>query len=256
VSVVERVYQNEWSGESCRFSGVSDANSRRMSAFRGRMAGLLRWAQVNKCMVYFLTLTVGNVGTMNVLMLNGLMSFMRWRFKAKGMPFRYVWVLEPQMQRYEETGIMAPHWHIAIACPFGALPNVEFREKAPPGQKYHLVSDGTVVKQRELYERWGHGQTLCAFARRDPMGYMAKYMEKALEEVGLWGHRFGSAVMGWWKIAKWAFEVLLLFWSSESDILRVWFSRGIDRRILNFTCTDGAVMERYSFPSPWVRLST
>ena len=250
----ERVYYDVSSGHIARFPGQIDVNSKRMSLFKGRMVGLVRWAAAHGCMIDFLTLTVGDPSTMNVLVLNKLMNFMRARFKAAGMPFDYCWVLEPQMRRYEDTGVLAPHWHIAIACPVCSLPNVEFRESAPRGQKYHLVSDGRVIKQSELYKCWGYGQLLCQPARTSVLDYMAKYMAKALEFAGVFGHRFGSSMLGWWKVSQWAFECVYAFYEAGMDILRVSFTRGDVARIAHIKVTDGVTMETYPVLSPWRRV--
>jgi hypothetical protein len=248
----ERVYYDTGSGHVARFPGQVDANSKRMSLFKGRMTGLVRWAAAHGCMIYFLTLTVGDPSAMNVLVLNRLMNFLRARFKAAGLPFDYVWVLEPQMRRYEHTGVLAPHWHIAIACPVGSLPNVEYLERA--AQHYHVISDGRVVKQLELFNHWSYGQTLCQPARTSVSEYMAKYMAKALEFPGVFGHRFGSSMLGWWKVSRWAFECVYAFYQAGMDILRVSFTRGDVGRLAHIKVTDGVTMEIYKVPSPWIRV--
>jgi len=250
----ERVYCDVSSGHFARFPGQIDANSKRKSVFKGRMSGLVRWAAAHGCMIYFLTLTVADPSSMNVLVLKKLMNFMRARFKAAGLPFDYVWVLEPQMRRYEDTGVLAPHWHIAIACPVGSLPNVEFREHAPRGLQFHIISDGRVIKQSELHRCWGYGVMLCQPARTSVMDYMAKYMAKALEFGGVFGHRFGSSMLSWWKISRWAFECVYEFYSAGFDVLRVWFTRGDVARLAHIKVTDGITMEIYNVLSPWRRV--
>lgn len=250
----ERVFYESSSGHFAHFPAVADANDKRMSLFKGRMAGLVRWAAAHGCMIDFLTLTVADPSTMDIDVLNKLMNFMRARFKRAGLPFKYAWVLEPQMRRYEDTGVLAPHWHIAIACPVGSLPNVEFRESAPRGQKYHMLSDGRVIKQSELYKCWGYGQMLCQPARTGVMEYMAKYMAKALEFAGVFGHRFGSSMMTWWKVSRWAFECAYEFYRAGMDILHVSFTSGNSARLLHLKVTDGRTMEFYTIPSPWIRV--
>jgi hypothetical protein len=248
----ERVYINRNSGKICRYAGKSetfDGNQKRLSLFKGRMQGLVRWAEAHRCKIYFLTLTVKDPSTMDFKVLNQLMNYLRWRYKRVNMPFHYVWVLEPQMKRYEDSGVLAPHWHIAIACPEASLPNVEYLPSAI--QHYHLIADGTVVKQAELYKHWGYGQTLCAPSRGSVMDYMAKYMKKALELPGLFGHRFGSSVFTWWKISRWAFECVREFYQAGMDILHVSFTRGDLARLLHIKITDGVTMESYAIESPW-----
>ena len=247
-----RVYANVESGKFVCYEAVQGADDRRMSLFKGRMRGLVRYAEAARVRVSFLTLTVRDPSTMDLKVLNGLMSYMRWRFR--GQPFRYVWVLEPQMRRYEESGVLAPHWHIAIACAEGSLPNVQYRPAARIGKRYDLVSDGLVISQAELYKRWGNGQMLCQPSRGSVMEYMAKYMAKALAMAGLFGHRFGSSMMTWWRIAAWAFDCVQLFYRAEMDIVQVWFTRGDLGRLLHFKVTDGVTMETYNVLSPWRRV--
>jgi len=251
----ERVYVDVTSGKLCRFPGQSggwDNGAKRLGLFDARMDGLLRWAAAHNCRMYFLTLTVRDPSTMDLLPLNRLMNFLRWRFRRANMPFAYLWVLEPQLKRYGKYGVMAPHWHIAIACPEGALPDVEFRENCR--RHWRIRADGRVVKQSELLKHWGYGVTYCAYAKGDAKHYMAKYMMKALLFAGLWGHRFGSSVLGWWKVSKWAYECVRQFWDAGCDILRVWFTRGDVARLLHFTVTDGVTMESYNVVSPWRRM--
>jgi hypothetical protein len=181
------------------------------------------------------------------------MSFLRARFARKGLLFRYKWVLEPQETRYEETGVLAPHWHIAVAVPPGTLPNVEYLPAAARGHKYHLISDGSVVKQRDLFKFWGYGQELCQPAYGSLVKYMMKYVMKALDIDGL-GRRIGGSMMLWWRVARWAFECVYEFYAAGVDVLRVWFTSGDVARLLHFKVTDGVTMETYNVESPWHRV--
>lgn len=225
---------------------------KRLRVFKARLVGLQRYAEANGCKVYFLTLTLRGANW-EIRLLNRFLNFMRARFKRAGLPFKYCWVLELQEQRYEETGVAARHWHVAIACPLGSLPNVEYLEAAPIGQRYHLISDGWVVKQAELYKFWGYGQELCEVARGALVHYLGKYLEKNLASGDV-GRRFGSSVLTWWRISKWAFECVHEFWAAGLDVLKVWFSRGERGRLLHLKVTDGVTMEFYKVASPWIVL--
>jgi hypothetical protein len=243
-----RLLVNTSTGKSIEFG--SHDGDRRICAFKARLVALQRYAEANRLTIYFLTLTLAGPNS-QVRLLNGFLNFLRARFARAKLPFKYCWVLELQEKRYEETGVFARHWHIAIACPLGTLPNVEYIKSAPIGKRYHLVSNGTCVKQSELYEFWGYGQELCQLAKGSLVGYMSKYMAKNLEAFGDMGRRFGSSVMTWWRISRWAFELAHEFYQSGLDIIRVWFTRGELARLVHIKVTDGEVMETYTIGSPW-----
>lgn len=174
----ERVLVNRFDGSIVRYGESENVHEmdikKRVAAFKARLVGLGRWAEEHKCKVYFLTLTLKSPDC-SVRILNRFLNFLRARFARANLPFKYCWVLELQEKRYEETGMFAKHWHIAIACPLGSLPDVEYLKNKPIGKRYHLKSDGFVVKQKELFKFWGYGQELCSIAYGSLVGYLAKY---------------------------------------------------------------------------------
>lgn len=117
-----------------------------------------------------------------------------------------------------------------------------------------MIFDGFVVKQRELYKFWGYGQELCQLGYGSIVGYLEKYVGKNVEEYGELGRRFGSSVLGWWAVARWAFECVREFWAAGLDVVKVRFCRSELGRLLYVTVTDGVTMECYRVPSPWVRV--
>jgi hypothetical protein len=256
----ERVYRNWQSGKIAIFDGdnVGDVHAldiqKRLSNFKASLVGLQRWSQDNGCTVYFLTLTMAKASWGNRT-LNRYMNFLRARFKRRGLPFKYKWVLELQEQRYLETGVAARHWHMAVACPLGSLPNVEYLPNAAVGHHYHLLSDGFVVKQAELFKYWGLGQELCEVAYGSLVHYLSKYLLKNLESGDL-GRRFGGSMLLWWRISLWAFEIVHEFYDAGFDVLKVWFTRGDVARLLHFKVTDGVTMEFYNVLSPWRRVES
>ena len=261
-AVQMKVYRDCQSGKICVFDGNGDGGlgvqkaldlQKRIDTFKAGIKGLVRFAEDHKLVIYFLTLTMGNP-VWGRRTLNRYLSFLRERFRRRGLLFKYKWVLEPQMTRYNETGVLAPHWHIAVAVPLGTLPNVEFLQDAPYGHKYHLISDGSVVKQRELFKFWGYGQELCAPSYGSVAKYMEKYLMKAFADDGLVGRRIGGSNLLWWRVARWAFECVYAFYSAGFDVLKVWFTRGDVARLLHFTVTDGVTMETYKVLSPWRRV--
>lgn len=260
MSVEERVYRNWQSGKIVSFDGDDGGLGgqkgltlqKRLSTFKARLVGLQRWSDANGCTVYFLTLTLAKANWSNRT-LNRYMNFLRARFKRRGLPFKYEWVLELQEQRYEETGVAARHWHMAVACPLGSLPNVEYLPHAAAGHHYHLKSDGFVVKQAELFKYWGYGQELCEVAYGSLVHYLSKYLVKNLESGDL-GRRFGGSMLLWWRVSLWAYEVIREFYDAGFDVLKVWFTRGDEARLLHFKVTDGVTMEFYNVVSPWRRV--
>lgn len=200
--------------------------------------------------------------------LNGLVSFLRWRFKRAGYPLYYVWAAELQMKRYYRTGQKGLHWHFIIACPFGALPDVVFVQDAPRGKKYQIVRDGDLVKNAELFKRWSYGQILCGRAKvTNPFTYLREYLEK--DYGGFRGYRpewanlrrWGSSQMGWRGYPKWAREGVqaVLDWSPDFKDLKVRKKGGkvqfVEKRDLIRADGHPFQSERvvYDIESPWRR---
>lgn len=255
----KRVYIDTSTGKFAEFADDSYLNQdelnmkRRKGKAKARVGGLVRFAEANHCIIYFYTLTLRKA-EITPCRLNKHMNFMRSRFKAAGLPFKYVWVEEIQEKRYGKYGEESPHWHMAIAAPVGSLPNVEFIEQAPPGQKYHMISDGRLIKQNELYKQWGYGQELCQIAKGSLWSYLSKYLMENLKEHAYMGRRFGSSMLTWWTISQWAFDCVHEFWIANLDVIKTWFTHENDVRLLHFKVTDGMTMETYKVPSPWKRV--
>lgn len=257
----KRVFVDARTGKFCEFAAMGDGGlggqkaltlQKRIDTFKAGIKGLVRYAEDHGLVIYFLTLTMGDP-VWGKRTLNRYLTFLRERFRRKGLEFKYKWVLEPQSTRYDDTGVLAPHWHIAVAVPLGTLPNVEYLKNAPYGHKYHLISDGSVVQQRDLFKFWGYGQELCAPSYGSVARYMEKYLMKAFAIDGL-GRRIGGSNLSWWRVAQWAFECVYEFYAAGMDVLKVWFTRGDVARLLHFTVTDGVTMETYKLLSPWRRM--
>jgi len=258
MSVEKRLFRNFQSEELIGFDEVGNSHEsaikKRKDSCKAGLRALQRFADAHGLQIYFLTLTMGNP-VWGVRTLNRYMSFLRGRFARKGLLFKYKWVLEPQETRFDETGVLAPHWHIAVAALAGTLPNVEYLGAAPRKHRYHLISDGSVVKQRDMFKYWSYGQELCQPARGSLVDYLMKYVTKGLGIDGL-GRRIGGSMLLWWRIAEWAFECIYEFYSMGLDVLKWRFSRGDIARLLHFTVTDGLTMETYKVLSPWRRVLT
>jgi hypothetical protein len=217
--------------------------------------------------VYFLTLTLSdeNLSTVN-RDLNKFVTFLRTRFKRAGVQFWYTWVVELQKRRYKKSGKAALHWHFAIVCPVGSLPDVCFRQKIKP--HYLLKQDGAVVSQADLFARWGKGQVFCMKAYSNKVyGYLSKYFTKEYEKLEgynlTWSslRRWGSSQLTYYRFPEWGFDEVMKAAESEPSILDMWIKKEGAR--INVYCqekfawSDGSEHTRFvrvrSFRSPWER---
>jgi hypothetical protein len=245
----QRVYRNRFTGEC--FAGA--AFVRRGASFKGRLAGLKRRAGSEGLQVYFLTLTLSesNKGV-DSSRLHRFLMWLQGRFRAHGQRMYYAWVLEYQMKRYERSGDLVRHWHIAVACPYGWLPNVEYVPNAV--RHYQVRQQGLVVRAVELWRRWGFGQVLSVVARGNLQGYLMKYLSKDLESGERGARMFSSSSMGWWSLPLWAFGVVRECVESGLDILRAVVKSGVGGRELRLSVTDGADSSSLVLCSPWERV--
>lgn len=246
----EQFFRNTQSGEFF----VASSGSRRGYTFRDRLKALKRKALAEKLTVYFVSLTLSS-SHMDVESKN-LHKFLMWlkaRFKARGCKLYYAWVLEYQLKRYERSGDLVRHWHLAIAVPFCSLPNVRYVQHAV--RHYQVVSQGLVVSTGELLRFWGYGQCLCVLARGSLAGYLGKYLEKNLE-VGSPGARmFSSSIMRWWSFPAWAFGIIQECFSAGLDIVRARLAKGENGRELQLAVSDGIELNRLVVCSPWLRVA-
>jgi hypothetical protein len=244
----DQVFRNRVSGEMFVGQGLG-----RASGFRQRLKGLKRKAVAENLVVYFVTLTLGKSHMeVDSSRLHRFLMWLQKRFERHGGKLYYAWVLEYQLKRYERTGNLVRHWHVAIAVPFGWLPDVRYVENAV--RHYQVVSEGLVVRTVELFKGWGFGQVLCCLARGDLQSYLGKYLEKSLEAEGRGVRMYSSSRMGWWSFPAWAFGVIAECVWSGLDVVRA-LIRGSDHgRELLLRVTDGREENRLVVVSPWERV--
>jgi hypothetical protein len=166
------------------------------------------------------------------------------RFKRNGAEKRYVWVPELQKRRYRKSGELALHWHSAVACAGGSLPDVAY---VPDARRHYQVRhDGAVVSAGELVKGWGYGQVMCEQARESLVGYLGKYFGKEYESFKgykpEWSslRRFGSSQLGLYGFPRWA-----------SDELRLFAENGVPLECLSIRRDGGYVylyVDRYRVP--------
>jgi hypothetical protein len=199
--------RNNLTGQLLPFS--AGCNSKSEYRFQLVCRGMDRLALEYGLVCYFLTITLRNEDREVVNRdLNKFLSFLRARFKKAGLPWYYTWVVGLQKRRYYKSGVKALHWHFAIICAEGALPDVAFVPDAR--KKYQLKTDGSVVRNADLVKGWGHGQVLCKRAYTGISGYLGKYLGKDYERLDgykpEWGNlrRFGASQLGYHGYPDWA----------------------------------------------------
>jgi hypothetical protein len=201
--------------------------------------------------LYFLTLTLNgfNFDKLNKD-LNKFITFLNTRFHRAGLPFYYVWVVELQKKRYLKTGVKARHWHFVILCSKGALPNVHFDKFHYP--HYRVLNEGSLIKQKDLFKRWGYGQVFCKYAwSKDVRGYLEKYFKKDFDgEISL--RRFGSSNFGYYAYPKWAYDNILNASVVYSDV--VLLKKGSVLDIVGLD-SQGCSIESVKIRSPFVKIS-
>lgn len=202
--------RNDVTGKEFVFS--DDPASRSGYTFKLICKALDRVSSAFHLQIYFLTLTLrdDSVDAVN-RDLNKFITFLRTRFKRSDSKWYYVWVVELQKKRYRKSGVKALHWHFAIVCPDGALPDVGFRQNMRP--HYLVKEQGKVITSSDLFDRWGLGQVFCMRAySRGVYGYLSKYFTKEYDKLPDYNsawlslRRFGSSQFGFYRFPQWALD--------------------------------------------------
>jgi hypothetical protein len=243
-------FENAFTG---RVFGVkTDKISKSLYKFRVACRAIDRiYSDVSGLQLYFLTLTLNGSNTNKLNKdLNKFIDFLRKRFDRAGLPFYYVWVVELQKKRYLKYGVKARHWHFVILCSKGALPNVRFDKLHYP--HYKVLNEGSLIKQKDLFERWGYGQVFCKYAwSKDVQGYLEKYFKKGFKsEISL--RRFGSSDFSYYAYPKWAYDSILNGSVVYSDM--VLLKKGSTLEIIGLD-SQGNQIESVKIRSPWVKKS-
>jgi len=229
-----------------------DSGDRQGYEFSKVCKALDRLVKIFGFKVYFLTMTLGKDTSVIERELDRFLSFMRQRFKRAGMRWYYAWVIELQKKRYKRYGVKALHWHMAIICPAGALPDVS-HVKGNTRYHYRVKRDGDVIKNSELYKRWGRGFIFCCEAYSDIAGYLGKYMGKDKAEIPFeWSNlrRFGSSQLGIYRFPDWAYEELVDMEARGID-LELHVIRRVGSQVLLYWRTGGGLRLACKLKSPW-----
>jgi hypothetical protein len=127
----------------------------------------------------FLTITQSNKSVEDgYRWITSVMAAMKKNFDRRGQLFYYVAVLEIQPKRYQKYGVLAPHWHIAIATSEPeALPHA-VRQVDGHIKK---VRNGKIITWDWLYRNVNQkfGMYFCCDCwSRQIYDYLAKYLAK------------------------------------------------------------------------------
>ena len=228
--------------------------------FRKVCNGLDRiWADNKDLQLFFLTLTLSdkNLEVCNKN-LNKFIDFLRRRFNRSKLPFFYVWVVELQKKRYYKYGKLARHWHFAILAPVGSLPDVEYRKNQVP--HYKIIRDGSLVKNKDLFIRWGYGQVFCKSAwSKNIYNYLGKYLQKQVKRgdgsgfpFALASRRFGSSNFGYYAYPNWAYDYCVNALKTYNDFVSI--KTGSKLNIIGLD-SSGALIEKVVLRSPYKKFN-
>jgi hypothetical protein len=240
------------------FSVSGDRSDRVLYGFRKKCIAIDRIREVKQGLeLFFLTLTLNRL---NEHRLNGdlhkFLDFASRRFKRSDAYFKYVWVLEYQRKRYLKTGVLVPHWHIAILTLQGALPDVQFNADRFP--HYKVLKEGSIITVRELFKFWGYGQVFCEHAWSSNLyGYLSKYFEKETLSSAVTARasrkgslrQFGSSNFGYYVYPKWAFDSVVNGSQIYADMLLLKKGSILDIMGLDM---QGRLIERVKIRSPYI----
>jgi len=235
-------------------SNISDYKFKRVCKGLERM-----YSEDKGLQLYFLTLTLSDkdlrVCNKN---LHKFIDFLQKRFNRSKLPFYYVWVVELQWKRYLKYGKLARHWHFVILAPVGSLPDVEYRKNQVP--HYKIIRDGSLVKNKDLFIRWGYGQVFCKSAwSKNIYGYLGKYLEKQAKKGGgsgfpfaLASRRFGSSNLKYFSYPNWAYDYCVVASKTYKDFVSI--KTGSKLNIIGLDGSGGFI-EKVELKSPYKRVS-
>lgn len=141
--------KNRFSGQELTLTGILSKGERSLWRLRKRIKDFDNFVQQNDLKVSFLTITQSDksIGD-GYRWITDVMNAMQKQFKRAGAKFAYVAVLEIQPKRYREKGVLAPHWHVAIASSLvGGLPHAS-RDQG----RIKKIRNGSLITWDWLYK--------------------------------------------------------------------------------------------------------
>jgi len=174
---------NRFSGKKIELSGMMSSEERTLWLLRKRLKDFDRCVNTEHLFVSFLTITQSDKSVADGYhWISDVMGAMRKKIHRGGSKFYYVAVLEIQPKRYKEKGVLAPHWHIAIATSkLGNLPHAKHDDE---NGRIKKIRDGSIVTWDWLHDnvKQKFGMYFCCDAYSvNVYDYLGKYLAKGNE---------------------------------------------------------------------------
>lgn len=170
--------RNRFTGQKKWLPSMS-ADGRSMWLLQKAIRAFDRCVDVNQLTVSFLTITQSDTSVdTGYRWISGVMNNMAHVFRRAGLLFFYVAVLEIQPKRYRKYGILAAHWHVAVAV---SIPRSLPHGKRLENGHVEKVRDGSVITWDWLYknvkQKFGI-YFVCDCWSKNVYDYLGKYIGK------------------------------------------------------------------------------
>lgn len=174
------LFRNRWNGTLWESSSWLSPEGRTLWLFKKRIQDFDRLRDGLELHTSFLTITQSDVSVdSGYRWISGVMDSMRHVFKRRGLLEYYVAALEIQPKRYRKYGVLAPHWHIAIAHSLeDALPHARRDQETGRIRKER---NGSVITWDWLHQniKQKFGMYFCCDCwSRNVLDYLGKYLAK------------------------------------------------------------------------------
>lgn len=178
--------KNRFTGQEVELPGIMSPGERSLWRLKKRIRDFDQCVMQEDLQVSFLTITQSDKSLGDgYRWITNVMQAMGKQFKRLGFKFYYVAVLEIQPKRYLERGVMAPHWHIAIAVSVSeGLPHGERVEDKNGKKRIKKIRNGKVITWAWLLAniKQKFGIYFCCDAySKHVYDYLGKYIAKGGE---------------------------------------------------------------------------
>lgn len=173
---------NRFNQQEVTFTETFTPGERSRWRLKKRIKDFDNFVRHNDMKVSFLTITQSDksIGE-GYRWVSDVMMAMQKQFKRAGMRSAYVAVLEIQPKRYREKGVLAPHWHIAIAS---SVPEALPHARRGDDGRIKKVRDGSLISWAWLYknikQKFGM-YFVCDCYSNHVYDYLGKYIAKGQE---------------------------------------------------------------------------
>ena len=173
---------NRFNQQEVTFTETFTPGERSRWRLKKRIKDFDNFVRHNDMKVSFLTITQSDksIGE-GYRWVSDVMMAMQKQFKRAGMRSAYVAVLEIQPKRYREKGVLAPHWHIAIAS---SVPEALPHARRGDDGRIKKVRDGSLISWAWLYknikQKFGM-YFVCDCYSNHVYDYLGKYIAKGSE---------------------------------------------------------------------------